>query len=312
MIVVTGSLALDYIMDFPGVFSDHIMPDKIHSLNLSFLVNTLKKQNGGTAGNIAYSLALLKKESALLATAGEDFNHYLSFLQNNGVNISSVKIIPGELTASAFIMTDKNDNQITGFYPGAMAKSNELSLKGLGTKPTFVVISASDPSAMVKLSDEAIEMGISYMLDPGMQLPRLEPLSLAKMVSNAEVLIGNDYEIDLLKNKLNMTDYNLSERVKIVITTFGKLGSQIKSNNETIKIEPLKTDKAADPTGAGDAYRSGFLAGYTNKLPLKTCGQMGSTAACYAIETYGTTTHTYTLDQFKKRYKENFGEELEF
>lgn len=308
MITVTGSLAFDHIMDFPGSFGDHIMPDKIHQINLSFLVNTLSKQQGGTAGNIAYNLALLKQPVSIIGVAGSDFAEYSKFLQDTGVDISKIKISQDKLTSSAFIMTDKNDNQITAFYPGAMDNTPSLSLNGI--KSDLIVISPNNPEAMVKFTRECQTQNIPYMLDPGMQLPALNPEDLKDMIKGATILIGNDYEIELLSSKLKVKSEKLLETVKILITTLGEKGSTIQSGSETIQVNAAKPTSIIDPTGAGDAYRAGFLAGWTQSKDLKTCGQMGSTAACYAVEKYGTTTHKFSIEEFCQRYKENFGEGL--
>lgn len=331
MITVTGSLAFDHIMDFPGRFSDHIMPDKIHQINLSFLVTTLKKQRGGTAGNIAYTLALLKNPVSILGIAGTDFSaptesdySYKKFLQQAGVDTSQIKTST-DITSSAYIMTDIADNQITAFYPGAMNDAKGLSLSN--TKTDLVVISSNNPKAMVKFAKECQSLGIDYMLDPGMQLPALDPEDLKAMVANATILIGNDYEISLLKEKISLDDKQLLNQVKILITTLGEKGSMIQANDlpdsPSRRKRPLeqsppgkwlitagKPREVLDPTGAGDAYRAGFLTGYLKRLDLQVCGQIGSIAACYAVEKYGTTNHKFTVQEFCERYKENFGEEL--
>ncbi|MDO8573607.1 MAG: carbohydrate kinase family protein [Candidatus Daviesbacteria bacterium] len=307
MITVTGSLAFDHIMDFPGLFADHIMPDKIHQINLSFLVNTLKKQRGGTAGNIAYNLALLKNPVAILGIAGPDFSEYGKFLQQAGVDTSQIKISE-DSTSSAYIMTDKADNQITAFHPGAMNEAPSLSLDNI--KTDLAVISPNNPEAMVKFTKQCQDKSIKYMLDPGMQLPSLSSDDLKNMVKDADILIGNDYEIALLRDKIQETSDKLLENVGILITTLGEKGSTIQTKDQNLQINAGKVIQAVDPTGAGDAYRAGFLTGFLKSLDLKTCGQMGSAAACYAVEKYGTTSHTFTVEGFCKRYKENFGEEL--
>ncbi|MCL5784788.1 MAG: carbohydrate kinase family protein [Patescibacteria group bacterium] len=308
MITVTGSLAFDHIMDYPGKFSDHIMSDRIHQINLSFLVTTLKKQNGGTAGNIAYNLALLKTPVSIVGMAGVDFLDYAKFLEEAGVDISNIQTAKNNLTSSAFIMTDQTDNQITAFYPGAMEDTHKLSLESMATD--FAVISPNNPQAMVKFAADCQKQAIPYMLDPGMQLPALSPGDLKDMLKGAKILIGNDYEIALLKEKLFLSDSQLLDKVKILITTLGEKGSVIQTKDQTLQIDSGKVTEAVDPTGAGDAYRAGFLAGFTKGWNLKTCGQMGSIAACFAVEKYGTTSHTFSLEEFKKRYQENFGEDL--
>ncbi len=308
MITVTGSLAFDHIMDFPGIFGDHIMPDKIHQINLSFLVNSLKIEKGGTAGNIAYNLAHLKIPVSILGIAGSDFSTYGTYLKKTGVDTSKIKIID-DFTSSAFILTDIQDNQITAFYPGAMNQAASLSLD---KNCEFVVISPNNPLAMVKFAKEAKSFGIPYMLDPGMQLPALNNEDLMNMVVGAEILIGNDYEIELLKKKIEVDENQLLGLVKILITTFGPNGSKIQTGQKVFQVAAANPEKVADPTGAGDAYRAGFLAGYMNKLDLKICGQMGSITSCYAVEKYGTTTHTFTIEGFRQKYKENFGEDLDY
>jgi len=325
MITVTGSLAFDNIMDFQGKFSDHIMPDKIHQINLSFLVKTLKKQKGGTAGNIAYNLALLQTPVSIVGAVGSDFSEYSEFLKKAGVDVSQIKIIPDESTSSAFIMTDLSDNQITAFYPGAMTQNSTLMISpsrsqsppGRWSKD-FVVISPNDPKAMIKFTKEVQEKNIPYMLDPGMQLPALDPEDLRSMINGATILIGNDYEISLLCDKLQVTSDKLLENVKILITTLGEKGSTIQtglpdspsrsqSSPGRWQIKAAKPSEVVDPTGAGDAYRAGFLAGYMKDLSLQVCGQMGSVASCYAIEKYGTTSHSFSVEEFENRLKENYG-----
>lgn len=310
MITVTGSLAFDHIMDFPGKFSDHIMPDKIHQINLSFLVNTLSKQKGGTAGNIAYNLGLLKTPVGILGIAGVDFAEYAQFLAQTGVDISTVQLAQNNLTSSAFIMTDKVDNQITAFYPGAMEYATQLSLENI--KTDFAVISPNNPQAMVKLTQQCQQRKIPYMLDPGMQLPTLSEGDLREMLNGATILIGNDYEISLLKEKLLLDDQQLLNQVKILITTLGEKGSLVQTKDQNVTVTAAKAAAVVDPTGAGDAFRAGFLAGFTKDLDLKVCAQIGAVAACYTVEKYGTTNHTFSLEEFKTRYEQNFGEDLSF
>lgn len=308
MITVTGSLAFDHIMNFPGNFSDHIMADKIHQINLSFLVNNLSKQRGGNAGNIAYTLALLKTPSSILGTVGTDFTEYNSFLKESGVVVSGIKVSSSNLTSSAFIMTDLSDNQISAFYPGAMSENISISIPN--TPTDLVIIAPNDPQSMVKFAKECQELKLSFMLDPGMQLPVLSADDLKQMIVGAKFLIVNDYELSLLNEKTGLSETELLEQVEILITTLGEKGSIIQTKKEKIEIGIAKPSKVLDPTGAGDAYRSGFLAGWKNNLDLETCGQMGAVASCYAIEKYGTTNHKFTLEEFKQRFKENFGKDL--
>src|SRR3989344_6024200 len=227
MILVTGSLAYDVIMDFPGKFADHIDPTKIHILNLSFLVDTLKKEKGGTAGNIAYNLALLKVPVTILGYAGEDFKEYQDFLKKAGVDTSQIKISQENLTSQAFIVTDQADNQITAFYPGAMSENVNLSIEA----SEFAVISPNDPKAMINFALECQNLKIPYMFDPGMQLPRLTDRDLATGIAGAKVLIGNDYEIGMIQKRLKKIE------VEILITTLGEKGSEILTKKKRINIQ---------------------------------------------------------------------------
>ncbi|TSC53370.1 MAG: adenosine kinase [Microgenomates group bacterium LiPW_16] len=301
-IIITGSLAFDFIMDFPGKFSDHILPEKIHAINLSFLVKTMKKQRGGTAGNIAYNLALLGLRPTILAAAGNDFADYKNFLKKSGVDTSMIRIIRVEPTASAFIFTDMADNQITGFYPGAMRQATKLKIEAAD----FVVIAPNEPEAMINFAKECQKFGIPYLFDPGMQLPRLSVEDLACGVRVAKILIGNDYEMALINEKLKRK----MDKDKILITTLGEKGSIIEADGKIYKIPPAKPKKVLDPTGAGDAYRAGFLAGYLRGFHLSVCGKMGSVCAVYTVEKYGTQTHRFTLREFTERYKQNFKQNL--
>lgn len=327
-IIVTGSLAFDLIMNFPGKFGDHILPEKIHEINLSFLVEKLQKQYGGTAGNIAYNLALLGLRPTVLATAGYDFAEYKSELEKVGVDTSMIDIIEAEPTASAFIFTDMVDNQITGFYPGAMRASAQFPISNfkfqIGQTP-FVVISPNEPKAMNNHVNNCLKLNLPYMFDPGMQLPRLSDKDLKLGIEGAKIVIGNDYEISLIESRLRFRlglrsrsyfgggGESIGQTIsQIWITTLGDKGSIVEADGKTYKIPVAKAKKVLDPTGAGDAYRAGFLAGFLRGLPLKTCGKMGSIAAVYTVEKYGTTTHKFTVEEFKNRYQENFREDLKW
>lgn len=312
MILVTGSLAYDYIMNFPGSFGDHILPEKIHVLNLSFMVETLRKSFGGTAGNIAYTLALLGEKPAVLGYAGEDFSEYDKFLRKAGVDTTLIRINVAKSTASAFVMTDQNDNQITGFYPGAITENKDLRFKNIDLKiDDFVVISPDDPDAMINYARECQKLKLKYLFDPGMQLPRLPDEDLKLGVMGAEVLIGNDYEMSLIKSRLWMENDDLLKHAKVLITTLGEKGAEILTKDSKIMIDAAKPNEVLDPTGAGDCFRAGFLAGYLKGFDLKTCGQMGAVASCYTVEKYGTTTHSFTIPEFEARYRENYNEGLD-
>lgn len=312
MILVAGSVAIDHVMDFPGRYADHILPEKIHIINLSFQVDTLKKERGGTGANIAYNLALLGEKPKLLATVGEDFAKYRYWLEKTGVDTQLTSAVPFEFTSSFFVFTDKADNQIGAFYQGAMKHANELSIKTAKlSKRDFVIIAPTEVSAMTKYANECQELDLPYLFDPGMQLPRFNDQDLKKSVYGARILIGNDYEIEVIKKRLKMTNGGLRKIVDVLVTTLGEKGSLIETKKEKIIIPPVKPNEIVDPTGAGDAYRAGFMKGYLKNLPLAVCGKMGSLAASYAIEKYGTTNHWFNLKKFKVRYQESFGEKLE-
>ncbi|OGF99153.1 hypothetical protein A2Y99_00705 [Candidatus Gottesmanbacteria bacterium RBG_13_37_7] len=311
MILVTGSLAFDQIMDFPGNFQDHILPDKIHMLNVSFLVREMRKGFGGTAGNIAYNLSLLGIRCAVMGVVGEDFATYREFLEKNEIDTSLIKTVRELWTSSAYGITDQNDNQIWGFYSGADILSDNLSLLSVDRKIDFGVIAPQNPQAMLKYASEYQKMKIPYLFDPGMQLPWLNSLQLTSAFRGAKIIIGNDYEIKVMEKKTGISPLsNLSKNKIIVITTLGEKGSVISFEGKEIKVLPAKVESTADPTGAGDAYRAGFLAGYLRGNSLKTCGQMGSVCSAWTVEKFGTTTHSFTSNEFERRYRENFKEEI--
>lgn len=310
-LVVTGSLAFDYIMDFPGNFTDHIHPELIHNINVSFVINGLKKGNGGTAGNIAYSLALLGMPVSVIGTVGEDFNPYKKFLKKVGVDVSNIKTIKNELTSQAYVITDKKDDQISAFYPGAMKYAHELKIP-MKNKPDFMLITPCTSKVVKNFSDQCKKLKIPYMFDPGQHITEIPNEIILDGITGAKIFIGNDYEYEMIKKRLKLKDEKFLEKSEIIIVTLGKKGSIIKTKNESVTITSVKVLNVVDPTGAGDAYRSGFMAGYAKGLPLKTCGQMGATAASFAIEKYGTQNHKFTINQFKNRYKQTFKENLDF
>lgn len=310
-ILVTGSLAFDFIMDFPDSYENHILPDKIKTLSVSFLVDNLNKNFGGIAGNIAYTLALLDQKTTILACAGEkDFAGYKSHLEKVKIDTSSIKIIPDEFSANAFMITDKNNCQIAGFYPGALAHDTSLSLKNAG-KIDFVVVAPTVPDAMEKFAKEAKELNIPYLYDPAQQIPRISKEQLMAGIDGAEIVIGNDYELALIQEKTGFSKKQLLTKTKILITTLGEKGSLIETEKESITVGIAKAEKFVDPTGAGDAYIGGFLAAYLNDKDLKTAGERGTTAASFVIEKYGTQNHNFTSETFKKRSIQISGDVVE-
>ena len=312
-VVVTGSLAFDQIMIFPEAFVDHIMPDKIHSISVSFLVDHLHKNYGGVAGNISYNLGLLGKKPICFATAGRDAEDYKVFLEKNGVNVDHLKIELDDYTGSFVVITDKSDSQIAGFYPGAMRQDVMLKLMQIVDTPDefndmFLVVAPTMPLAMNRFVEDARDHGVRYLYSPAQQIPRLSKENLIAGVEGAEIVIGNDYEVALIEEKTGMSRYDILRHVKILITTLGKEGSRIEtSDGQEIRIGTARTDTILDPTGEGDAYIAGFLSGCLEGTDLERCGQLAATTSVFALEQYGTTGHTFSREIFDNRLKENFG-----
>jgi adenosine kinase len=311
-VYVTGSIAFDYIMVFPGRFRDHILPDKMHVLSVSFLVDSLTRRRGGTGANIAYNLALLGERPHLLGTVGEDFVDYRAWLETHGVDCHAVKVIAGDHTASCFINTDLQDNQITAFYPGAMSQAALISLVEAGiTGEDLVLIAPNDPVAMVRYVSECAAAGVPYLYDPSMQLPRLEPDQLETGCRHARVLAGNDYEFGMMAEKLGMREDDLRHLAPVSAMTRGEAGALITADGEEYEIPPARPRSVVDPTGAGDAFRAGLVVGMKRGLPWPVAGRIAALAAVYAIEHPGTQQHAYTAQEFRSRYEENYGPLLE-
>lgn len=308
-IFVTGSIAYDYIMVFPGRFRDHILPEKMHILSVSFLVDSLRRMRGGTAPNIAYNLALQGLKPVVVGTVGEDFAEYRAWLESRGVDTSGIKEIPNLFTASCFINTDLQDNQITAFYPGAMSHASTLLLKNHhASSDDLVIVAPNDPQAMARHVDECVELGIPYLYDPSMQAPRMTADELNAGFRGAKMLTGNDYEFGMMAEKLGITEDALRRRVPITVMTRGEAGALITVDGKEYDIPPAKPNEVKDPTGAGDAFRAGLVAGYSLGLPWEVTGRIAALTAVYAIEHAGTQEHSYTIEEFKTRYRENFGD----
>lgn len=306
MLVITGTIAYDYIMDFPGKFADHILPEQLHKINLSFIVNRFEKRRGGTAGNASYTLGLLNTPNILFSTAGKDFIEYKkAFKKLPFVDLSKVVIDRKKFTATGFAMTDKTDNQIWGYFYGAADQIATLSLDSVATPRDLVLIGPSGAKGSMHLLNQCIKKGIPFMFDPGFILTQIDNEDLSFGVSYAKYIIGNDYEINLIKERVG--DWEKISQKKIIITTLGEKGAEIRDGKKIYTIAGVPPKKVIDPTGAGDAWRAGFLAGLERKLPLQTCGQMGSVAASFAIEAYGTQEHKFTLQKFQQRYRQAFG-----
>jgi adenosine kinase len=305
-IIVTGSIAFDYLMSFPGKFTDHILPEHISRISLSFLVDSMDKRRGGCAPNIAYTLALLGERPHLMATAGEDFGDYRRWLEAAGVDTTLVKEVPGRFTASFFCSTDTENNQIASFYTGAMANAAELSFR---TVPDcgLAIISPNDPEAMLQYADECRGLGVPFIFDPGQQCARLSGEELLHGLRGAEILICNDYEFELIRDKTGLADPALLSHVKVLVVTRGEHGATVTAGGQSVDVPAVPPDRDADPTGVGDAYRGGFMKGLARKADYVTCARLGSVAATFALEHLGGNTHSYSWAEFGSRYEQHFG-----
>src|SRR5919112_1674050 len=279
-IVVTGSLAYDYIMNFPGHFKDHILPDKVHMLTVSFLVESMRRMRGGVAGNIAYTLALLGERPLVVASAGGDFGEYRKWMEQQGIDAGGIAEIEEDFTASCFINTDESNNQIVAFYPGAMSR----------------------------YADECRQLGVRFLFDPGKQTPRLDGEHILTGLEGASVLIGNDYEFAMMARKTGRSEEELISSVPLAVVTRGGEGSTIYAEDGgKVEIPIAPFSKLTDPTGAGDAYTGGFVFGLARGFSLEVAGRVAALAGAYAIEHQGCQEHHYTPEEFVERYEGAFG-----
>ncbi|HQV63853.1 MAG TPA: carbohydrate kinase family protein [Anaerolineales bacterium] len=305
-ILITGSVAYDYLMTFPGLFKEQILPERLASISLSFLVDGMSKQRGGIAPNIAYSMALLGERPRVMATVGEDFGDYRAWLDAKGVDTSLMEVVPGLFTASFFATTDQASAQIASFYPGAMGVAATQSLKNLAVKPDLVIVSPNAPDAMMKFPAECRELGIKYLYDPSQQVLRLEGDELARDMEGAHFLFCNDYEFGLISKKTGWSLDQILEHVNILVITRGKDGADLYMDGESVHIPTVPEDEIVDPTGVGDSFRGGFLAGYSQGFDWKLCGEIGSLAAVYCLEQRGPQSHSYTREEFVARFRRHF------
>jgi adenosine kinase len=305
-IVLTGSVAYDYLMTFPGFFRDHLLPDKLDSISLSLLVDSMVRLRGGIAPNIAYTLALLGEKPRVMATVGEDFLEYRAFLEAAGVDTSLMKVIAGEFTASCFINTDRDNAQLVSFYPGAMGKADQLSFHDLEEKPEYVVISPNSPEAMNLYPGECRELGIPFLYDPSQQIPRMNGKELKNGLEGADDLMVNDYEFGMIQNKTGLSEDEINQKLRLMVVTLGEKGTRIIVEGEEYDIPVVTPDIIVDPTGVGDAFRGGFLTGLSRAFPWEVCGRMGALAATYCLEVKGTQEHKFSREEFVERYRKNF------
>ncbi|MSQ11325.1 MAG: carbohydrate kinase family protein [Dehalococcoidia bacterium] len=306
-IFVSGSLAYDRIMDFPGKFSDHIMPEKIHILNVSFVVNGLVERLGGTAGNIAYALALLGERPTILATIGQDYQRYFQWFEKNHISHEGIRIIEDEFTSGAYITTDQSDNQITGFNPGAMKHPSLFRLDGVDPTTCFAIIAPGNLQDMMTYHDLYRTRNIPFIFDPGQSLPQWDPEKLAHCIEGAKVLIANDYEMEMIMARTGLDKAALLKRADAVITTKGDQGSVVATHDGEALVPAVKRiEGLVDPTGAGDAYRGGFIKGLVAGKDLIESAKIGTVCASFAIECPGTQTYSFTEGAFRARFRQHF------
>lgn len=306
-IFISGSLAYDRIMDFPERFSDHIFPDKIHILNVCFVVNGVKEQFGGTAGNIAYNLSLLGERPLILAAAGKDFTHYGEWLRSNGLSVDGIRVVLEELTAGAYITTDKADNQITGFNPGAMKHPSLFNIDGDDPAECLAIVAPGNVEDMLTYSRAYRERGIPYIFDPGQQIPVLSSENIVEMITGSKMVISNDYELEMITRSTGMDMPALLDRTEGVLTTLGENGSILRTRDAQTEIPAARATRVLDPTGAGDAFRAGMIKGMVEGKSLVDSARMGAVCASFGVECTGTQCHRFTIEDFRARYEADFG-----
>ena len=305
-IVVTGSIAFDYLMSFPGKFTEHFLPDHMSRMSLSFLVDTMDKRRGGCAPNIAYTLALLGETPKLMATAGQDFDEYRRWLEAAGIDTSLVREVPGKFTASFFCSTDQASNQIASFYTGAMANAAELSFRTVD-ECGLAIVAPNDPAAMLQYAEECRALGIPYIWDPGQQCARMSGDELRDGIVGSTIVICNDYEFELIRQKTGLDENTILEHTAALVVTRGEHGCTILETQGRTNVPAVTPHRIVDPTGVGDAFRGGFMKGMAHSADYETCARLGSVAATYALEHLGGLSHAYTWPEFRDRYEASFG-----
>ena len=308
-LIVTGSIAYDYLMSFPGKFTEHFLAEHMQRVSLSFLVDSMDKRRGGCAPNIAYTLALLGERPYLMGSAGQDFGEYRHWLDAAGIDTSLVLQVEDKFTASFFCSTDTENNQIASFYTGAMANAGELSFRtveGAG----LVIISPNDPGAMIQYAEECRTLRIPFIFDPGQQCARMSGDELRDGITGARVVICNDYEFELIRQKTEMSENDVLGVAEVLVITRGEAGCSLyQAGGQRTDIKSVTPHRIVDPTGVGDAFRGGFLKGFLNGLTLERCAQMGALAAAYCLETRGTQGHRYDLRGFIRRFRRHFDDQ---
>lgn len=309
-IVITGSIAYDYLMSFAGKFREQILPEKLENLSLSFLVDSMKRERGGVAANIAYTLKLLGGDPLVFATVGQDFGDYRAWMIAQGISVDHIIEIEHDFTASFFVSTDQEQNQIANFYTGAMAHARNYSLQSQDLMDAdLVVISPNDPVAMVNYTRECRELDIPFAYDPSQQVAFLSGEELSQSIPGATYLFANEYELAVIEKKTGWNLETIRSQVGHIIVTLGAKGSTVYAGDDTYSVPSAKVGNVLDPTGAGDAFRGGFFAGLSLGLSWEQCGRIGALCGAYALEHVGTTTHSFGWAEFTDRYEANFGSE---
>ncbi len=307
--LICGSFAYDTIMVFHDRFRNHILPDQVHILNVSFLVPDMRREFGGCGGNIAYNLKLLGGDPLPMATVGDDFGPYAQWFERCGIEQRHIKVIPGSFTGQAFITTDMDDNQITAFHPGAMSHAHENRV-GDAEGVSIGIVSPDGREGMIEHAAQFAEAGIPFIFDPGQGLPMFDGEELLRFVEQASWVALNDYESQLLQERTGKSLEQLAGMVRAVVVTRGAEGSRIYADGTCIEIPTARISTAVDPTGCGDAYRAGLLYGLINDLDWPTTGRVAALMGAMKIEHHGTQNHRFSLDEFGERFRENFGYQL--
>ncbi|MFZ6034780.1 MAG: PfkB family carbohydrate kinase [Patescibacteria group bacterium] len=309
-ILVTGSISYDEILDFPGKFVNYFQPEKLHQINVSFVVDRLERQLGGTATNIAYNVSLALRlfkpdvnSVKIFASVGKDGKVFIDFLGKSNIDTSGIMADQKLYSAFGSVITDKKDNQIWGFYYGACERAKEIAIKKKIWKKSLMIISANHPKAFMNFQNQAIKNGVEYVYDPGMSLTWIKDRDLAAGVLKSKYLIGNDYEITMILKRIGRTVSDLASKGISVITTLGEKGVVYQDRKHRIEVKAFRKGKVVDPTGAGDAWRGGFMAAITSSSDLKTALKLGNAMASFAIEKYGTVNHNPSVKAIEKRLK---------
>jgi adenosine kinase len=305
-VMICGSLAYDTVMVFDGRFKDHILPDRIHMLSVAFLVPQLRRNYGGVAGNIAFNLGLLGVRSQVLATVGDDFDPYETWMRRHGLSLEYVRRIPGTYTAQAFITTDLDDNQITAFHPGAMQHSGELEVpRAAGV--SLALVGPDSRDGMIRHARQFAEAGVPFIFDVGQGLPMFGADDLATFLDQASWVIVNDYEGQLIQQRTGLGPEAIAARCRAYVVTRGAEGSRIYADGTTTDIPPVRAERVVDPTGCGDAYRAGFICGLTRGFDWPTTGRLASLMGAIKVAHHGTQSHSCTLEEVGERFHAAFG-----